>query len=1045
VGEARRQEALTLTLQNQLLRMIACGAAVGEVLEAVVATMASLYPDAGCAVLLLEEDGITLRHAATTGVPEAFVRALDGTTLPGESGAVRNRPHGLRQCVHVSQLASDSFWSGLCEAATSANLTTCWAEPICAEAGQLFGMLLLYWRREQEPDSTDWANLETFTPIAGIAIERERQQAVMMKLMYCDALTGLPNRTHLWRHLQGMLTGRGDPVTGSRGFRHELGDGASWENQEVGQDVSLSGVFTGLAANSSDYVLSALFLDVDRFRIINETMDHGVGDQLLRMVGCRLKKYFAGEGMVVRFGGDEFVVIWPGRADQLESIVRRFLASFSEGMNVQQHVVNVTVSAGIAERAEGQSGYELLKRAETAMYVAKEASPGQVRQYEPSMTESIIHQNWLAEELRGALDRGEMSLVYQPKQHMQSGGITGVEALLRWRHPELGAISPGEFIPVAEKSDLIIAIGDWVIAEVCDQIAEWKRVLPQTPHVAVNISARQFACSDFIDKLSQSIARAGIECGLLQLELTETTLMDRTEEIQERLKHLRSIGVKVAIDDFGVAYSSLGYLQRFAIDALKIDRSFVSGIEVDSNAIVTAIISLAHSLCLRVVAEGVETAEQRAFLESHACDEMQGFLFAKPMSAAQLMAFLASHPVQTHGDGRDSARGGPLGIASAESSDLASSSVSDEPVAASPRGMLATLADEVGLLRRKVRDYEWLDRCLTPAMSAEDVLGMMATVRDFFSERFDFDRFGILIGTVNERYCVIHELVTSSGMEAIPAGALMVVKDTGLERVFATGALHYNPDMLTNQEFSEDEYLSSIGLRSMVRIPLLHKGSVFGVMTVKTGRPDYYSADDLALMNVVAGRLSTGLYALKLIYTLRESGYRDPLTKIWNRGFLADLALEDKQEVVEEVSGRFFEAGDEVGVLFIDVNRFKVFNDTCGHVAGDEFLRHVASALDEALGDRGWAVRYGGDEFVGILPHSSMADLYSLAGVLRLRLGDMAMHLSRSISGAAKAIPSFSVGIATGPWTELEHLLAIADECMYEDKANQSQVTEQQA
>ncbi len=338
-------------------------------------------------------------------------------------------------------------------------------------------------------------------------------------------------------------------------------------------------------------------------------------------------------------------------------------------------------------------------------------------------------------------------------------------------------------------------------------------------------------------------------------------------------------------------------------------------------------------------------------------------------------------------------------------------------------------------LLRKLQDYEWLDRCSEPLTSATDLVEMMSHIRDGMMERFDFDRFGILVATVNDHYCVIHEIVTRQDMQPIPAGSLMIVKGTGVERVYYTHAIHYNPDIIQHPEFIEDPEFIRMGLRSIVRVPLVSAGQVLGVMTVKTVHPHHYTPEDLLLMERVAGKLSSGVRSLKLIYALREASFKDSLTGVMNRRFLSEVAEQPDCGLLEEVTGLSSPQDTTLTVVFVDINNFKQLNDQSGHSVGDQRLQDVAQLLLRVSHGKGFVVRYGGDEFLVVLPTPQPG------------LGEHVYHqildgVARMNQALAYTIPvHLSLGLAQGEWSNLDALIHQADMAMYAQKKDQIQPT----
>lgn len=395
-------------------------------------------------------------------------------------------------------------------------------------------------------------------------------------------------------------------------------------------------------------LMAVLFFGLDRFKLINDTMGHEVGDRLLIMTAERLRSLLHSDDTICRFGGDVFAFILQGRESKHEAVTMayRILASLNEpfAINTGQQVL-LTGSIGIALCPnDGKDPETLLKNAETAMYEAKRGGKNSFRFYSRDMNAQAAEMLSLDNSMPAGLANGDFYLHFQPQLDLRSNHVVGMEALLRWRHPDLGFIGPDRFIPLAEESGFIIKLGEWVLRTACFQNAAWiKHGLPQL-RIAVNISGRQFIEPDFVDQVAAALADSGLPPELLELELTESMLVSDQQQVLHRLRLLKKMGIQLAIDDFGTGYSSLSYLKHFPLDRLKIDKSFVNDILVDPDdaAITDAIIAMAHSLKLQVIAEGVETLDQLAFLEDRGCDEIQGYYLSKPLSERDLVAFITS-------------------------------------------------------------------------------------------------------------------------------------------------------------------------------------------------------------------------------------------------------------------------------------------------------------------------------------------------------------------------------------------------------------------
>jgi diguanylate cyclase (GGDEF)-like protein/PAS domain S-box-containing protein len=391
--------------------------------------------------------------------------------------------------------------------------------------------------------------------------------------------------------------------------------------------------------------VAVLFLDLDGFKHINDSLGHPAGDKLLQSIAKRLVDCVRGSDTVSRQGGDEFVVLLSevGQAENLTIAVRRMLKAVAEAHSIDHHDLHITCSIGVSVYPDdGLDAETLIKNADTAMYQAKENGPQSYRFFQPAMNVRAVARQSIEENLRRALERQEFALHYQPKIDLVTGKITGAEALLRWSPWRRGPVSPAEFIPVAEDCGLILPIGQWVLREACRQARAWANAGLPPATMAVNISGIQFRNENFVEDIFVILRDTGLDPRSLELELTESVLMKHAESAESVLRTLRARGVQLAVDDFGTGYSSLSYLRKFPIDALKIDQSFVRQITTVPNEtiIVKAIISMGRSLKLRVVAEGVETQEQLAFLQAHQCDEAQGYYFSRPVLPEQFAKLL---------------------------------------------------------------------------------------------------------------------------------------------------------------------------------------------------------------------------------------------------------------------------------------------------------------------------------------------------------------------------------------------------------------------
>ncbi|MAZ66630.1 MAG: hypothetical protein CMF25_05935 [Kangiellaceae bacterium] len=401
-------------------------------------------------------------------------------------------------------------------------------------------------------------------------------------------------------------------------------------------------------ASRNQQRVGLLFIDLDHFKDVNDSMGHAVGDSLLKAASRRLSGIIRESDTLARQSGDEFVIVLDAIQDKLDAmvVVDKIVDAFNQSFHLDNCVVNTTVSIGVCiYPQDGADAATLMRNADTAMYKSKEAGRNNFQFYSPEMNSLTLRRLHLANDLRKALKNDDLFVVYQPQMAANGESIVGVESLVRWEHPSLGYISPAEFIPIAESTGLIIELGEWVLKAALKQGRLWQEQGYTQLRVAVNLSAAQFRQHELPSIIDELVSESGFPAALLELEVTESMVMKDVEIAITALENLKRLGYQLAIDDFGTGYSSLAYLRRFPIDALKIDRSFVDELVVDKDdtAITLAILSMAKSLRLKVIAEGVENTVQRAFLAEHNCDEIQGFLYSPGVPAEQLTGFLEQY------------------------------------------------------------------------------------------------------------------------------------------------------------------------------------------------------------------------------------------------------------------------------------------------------------------------------------------------------------------------------------------------------------------
>ncbi len=458
----------------------------------------------------------------------------------------------------------------------------------------------------QEPFSeTDCDLVQLMSALVASALERRSARTRLNALAYTDALTDLPNRAHLIERLQQAI------------------------------------VF----ASHRDAAFGVLFCDLDRFKDVNDTLGHPAGDRLLQIVGMRLRACLGSTATVARMGGDEFAILVPEleSADELDRLAERILAAIDEPFAFDGYEQFVSTSIGIATYpADGRDADTLLKHADIAMYTAKARGRNTYQRFTLDLDSAI--RGRIAQELRlrSALSNNEFVVHYMPQIELATNQLVGVEALVRWQHPQLGLVPPDQFIPSAEMSGLIVPLGDWVIENACAQVAAWQRNFATPFRLAVNLSGRQFHRAELGSRIAEVQRDSGLAPRTLEVEITESVAMSDAEYSAGVMLDLRSAGISISVDDFGTGYSSLGYLRRFAIDSIKIDKSFVKDVVTvaDDAVIVRTIVAMAHALNLEIIAEGVETAEQRDFLRAVGCERAQGYLFSPALSADAMSAYM---------------------------------------------------------------------------------------------------------------------------------------------------------------------------------------------------------------------------------------------------------------------------------------------------------------------------------------------------------------------------------------------------------------------
>jgi diguanylate cyclase (GGDEF)-like protein/PAS domain S-box-containing protein len=595
--------------RNMIFESLARGGELPEILRYVVNTIESSRSGAFCSILLLDKEGKHLLLGAAPSLPDAYNNAVHGLPIGecvGSCGTAAFR--GER--VIVEDIYQHPYWmpyTGILELAKQAGLVSCWSEPIRSSKGVVLGTFAIYRKEPGAPDESDIQLIQQAANLASIAIERKLAEDLIWQQANFDNVTQLPNRSLFRDRLEQEMR---------KTYRHNL-------------------------------KLALLFIDLDHFKEVNDTLGHDAGDLLLVEAARRINTCVRDSDTVARIGGDEFTVILAQLDDtgRVEQVAQKIIDAVAAPFQLGDESVYISASLGITLYPDdGFEAEDLLKNADQAMYVAKSRGRNGFSYFTSQMQEQAQHRQSLIKDLREALSAKQLRVYFQPIIDLDSGEIIKAEALIRWLHPRRGLVSPAEFIPLAEETGLIGEIGDWVFKEAAAWMGRWHTQGYTCQQVSVNKSPSQFIVDDKHGSWVEHLRDIGLPGECVVIEITEGLLLDAREDVTKSLLNFRDAGIQVALDDFGTGYSSLSYLKKFDIDYLKIDRAFVHDLATDPNdlALSEAIIVMAHKLGLKVVAEGVETVEQRDILRNAGCDFAQGFLYAKPMPAEEFDALLAS-------------------------------------------------------------------------------------------------------------------------------------------------------------------------------------------------------------------------------------------------------------------------------------------------------------------------------------------------------------------------------------------------------------------
>ena len=584
-------------LRNKILELIASSAPLSQILPAIILGIEKVHPKMLCSILLIDESGKILLQGAAPSLPTFYNEAVHGFEIGQGKGSCGTAAFTKKRVI-VSDISTHPYWSGWAPLAKSAGLSACWSEPIIDSKDNLLGTFAIYHGKKSSPNKTDFALIEQISNLARIAIERDKADKTIWHQANFDSLTKLPNRNLLMEHLKTALA----------------------------------------TAKQEKTQLSIAMLDIDNFKDINDSLGHNVGDELLIASATRIKNCIRKNDIVARLGGDEFIIVLvgPTTSVDIENIGQSILVAIDQPFIIDEKSVHCTASIGIATYPNDAIHIDsLLRNADQAMYNAKSFGRNSVQLFTENMRTDFLKRMEIIKDLRIALAQKQFHMVYQPIVNLSNNKVLKAEALIRWQHPEKGLISPIDFIPIAEATGLIVEISEWIFSEVSEKVKYWRETICPELMISINTSPVQYKDQGKqITAWVESMAIQNLPTQAIAIEITENLLMENQTEVVRVLDQIRQQGVAVAIDDFGTGYCSFSYLKNYAIDYLKIDKSFIQKMSADTKdaALCEAIIVMASKLNIDVIAEGIETVQQKEFLTQVGCLYGQGYLLAMPMS-----------------------------------------------------------------------------------------------------------------------------------------------------------------------------------------------------------------------------------------------------------------------------------------------------------------------------------------------------------------------------------------------------------------------------
>ncbi len=583
-------------LRNKILELIASSAKLSDVLHAIVAGVENEKPEVKCSILLLDESGKRLTLGAAPSLPDYYNDAIEGVTIAEGAGSCGTAAYTGKRVI-VTDIANHPYWTDWAEITKKAKLAACWSEPIINNQGKVLGTFAIYADKVMSPSENDFKLVEQFTNLSRIAIERDQADKLIWHQANFDHLTKLPNRSLVNEYISNAIK----------------------------------------TAKREHSQFAIAMLDLDNFKDVNDTLGHGAGDTLLKEAAKRIKKLVRDSDIVARLGGDEFVIVMTNSHDasSVEVVGQKILAALAKPYKLEEKSAYCSASIGVAIYPNDASNIdELMRNADHAMYGAKAKGRNTIRYFTDNMRTEFLKRTLLIKDLRNAIKAEQFYIVYQPIINLQNNKIVKAEALIRWQHPEQGLISPLDFIPIAEETGLIIELSEWVFQQVTADVTLWRNKYCQDLQISINTSPVQYKNKgkqilNWVKQLKQR----NIPPQAITLEITENLLMENQAEVVNIIADIRHQGILIAIDDFGTGYCSFSYLKSFAIDYIKIDRSFVRNMSEDNNdmALCEAIIVMANKLNMEVIAEGIETEQQYQFLQQAGCKFGQGYWLDKPL------------------------------------------------------------------------------------------------------------------------------------------------------------------------------------------------------------------------------------------------------------------------------------------------------------------------------------------------------------------------------------------------------------------------------